>query len=172
METSSVISGANDTNGDFIFCSRRTYVSAEPFSRDWSAATRATPRSVSWTLSNLTPVDAAELRGQWWKFSSERVSALNRYLEGRDTEISRILSQMLVWSSEITVFRRCLVQGHLPMLAFVEGELGSELFHQSKSRKGLRTVLFGFVQSPFLALAGGCSLRLFYGNCGWNLWML
>lgn len=95
----------------FIFCSRRTWVSAKPFSWDWSEMTQAKPRSDSWTSSNLTLVDASELRGHCWKFSSERVSVVNSYLEGSSTEISRILSQMLIWNSEITVFLRCLMQG-------------------------------------------------------------
>lgn len=159
-----------------IFSSRSTFVSAKPFSRDWSEMAQAKPRSLSWTLSNFTLVDTAELRGQWWKFSSESVSGANTYLEGSDTEITRIPTQILIWNSEITVFLRHLLQdacwwSELPPCTIVPCPgwlLWNENWGQNHST---RTRLEKGCKQSFLDLFSHCFWILQTGSLLWELWL-
>lgn len=179
METCPVISEAKDTNTAFHFLFKEDVCSAKPSSCDWTEMTQAKLRSISWTLSNLTLMDAAELKGQWWKFSSERVGAVNRYLEGTGTETRSILSQMLIWRSEIRVFLRCLMQGAWSGSQQPPCTVVTCPCWLLWRRTGVRTVPPEQVQQRFAnSLLGICSVtacdfcrRLKSGPLLWELWL-
>lgn len=160
----------------FIFSSRRTFLSAKPFSCDSSETAQAKPRNVGWTLSNFTLVDIAESRGQWWKFSSERVNGANTYLEGSDTEISRILTQILIWNAEITVFLRHLLQdaccwSELPPCAIITCPgwlLWNENWDQNRPT---RTRPAKGCKQSFLDLFSHCFWISQAGSLLWELWL-